>query len=559
MAEHNNQQFSEGGDNPAQAAQQIAKAAKQATAAASKAASVGSGAASGASSAASGAAASAAAANATANASAAAVNASVQAGQAAANVAVGTATGGPWGAILAAAWSMRHTLFKILICICLGLTFIITMIVSLPAIMFEYMKETGDTAGIYEAFEALSENVDFYAELGFEIAVEKAIEMIKGGDYDYDMSMSVLKDNGSKPTDRDICYILSAYSVSMEQKDATPAVFKTKLSAATDSMFTVTGEEKEEEHIKPLTYTVYKSVSLVVVTGKTQTGTINGVPQYRYTTATRTYYTPDKEETTTEPVTQTAYRQVTVELPVYTGTEITGTTTANYYEPNGTETLTPETEIIKYLECTISPLNKNAILASFGIDPAAQYGSYPITNAQAIDSMSYALMSTLFGRSSAGYYDVTADEDEITQIGKFPVPVTGSFTVTSGYGERIHPVKKIKSFHYGIDIAGAHHCKIISIADGTVVFAGMSDDTHIVKIRHTDENGKVFYSRYLHLADIYVTEGQTVTAKQVIGTEGGAEGELGAGVSTGPHLHFELRNENDIPYDPYDALFKPLS
>ena len=54
-------------------------------------------------------------------------------GQAAGQMA--KAAGGPWGAVLSAAWSMRHSLFKVLICICLALLILITMVVSLPSIV----------------------------------------------------------------------------------------------------------------------------------------------------------------------------------------------------------------------------------------------------------------------------------------------------------------------------------------------------------------------------------------------------------------------------------------
>jgi len=570
MAEQGNQQLGDGGDNPTEAAKQIAKAAKQAANAATKASSVGSSAASAGANAASAAAASAGAnvagsvANATANAAAAAVSASATAGTAAAEIATGTAAGGPWGAIIAAAFALRHTLFKILIFTCVCLLFLIIMIVNLPSIMFDYIfgggntKDPGQPVGIYQAYEGLTDTVQSYVTTGHDNAMDQVKKLISDGGYDYDMSMAALIDNGSDTTDDDICYILSAYSVSKGQKDATTAELQSKLDAAKDALFTVTSVEKTEEKVTPLTYTVYKPVSIMVVTNKTQTGTINGIPQYRYTTATKTYYLVDKQETTTEPITRDAYRSVSLDLPVYSGSTITGTTTSSdYYEINGTETLTPVTETVKYLECTISPLNKDAILAAFGIDPNATYGNYSITNAQAIENMSYALKSTLFGQANAGgVVNVTADDGVITQTAKFPVPVTGSFTITSRYGERIDPNTGQPAFHYGIDIAGAHHCQIIAIADGTVVYAGLSSgNLNIVKIEHTDANGNVFYSRYLHLADIYVTEGQTVTAKQVIGTEGGAKGEIGAGDSTGPHLHFELLNASGDAYDPYVSLF----
>ena len=94
MAEQNKTQMGDGADNYGQAAGQMAKAAKQlGQKAAKQAAAKG--------------------VEATANAATAAVQASVQGGKAAAEIAAGTAAGGPWGAILSAAWAMRHTLFKI--------------------------------------------------------------------------------------------------------------------------------------------------------------------------------------------------------------------------------------------------------------------------------------------------------------------------------------------------------------------------------------------------------------------------------------------------------------
>ena len=63
------------------------------------------------------------------------VSGGVKAGQAVAGIAKGAASGGPWGAVAAAAWSMRHTLFKLLVCTALFFLFIIMVIVSLPSIV----------------------------------------------------------------------------------------------------------------------------------------------------------------------------------------------------------------------------------------------------------------------------------------------------------------------------------------------------------------------------------------------------------------------------------------
>lgn len=116
MAEPDKRQVGEGSDNYGEAAKQMANAAKQVGKESAKQAA-------------------AAGTKAVANASAAVVQASVEGGKAAAQIAAGTAAGGPWGAILSAAWALRHTLFKVLVCICLFFLLIIVMIVSLPSII----------------------------------------------------------------------------------------------------------------------------------------------------------------------------------------------------------------------------------------------------------------------------------------------------------------------------------------------------------------------------------------------------------------------------------------
>jgi len=137
MAEQDKQQIGDGSDNFSQAAQKTAEAAKQISRSAAETTAK-------------------AGAEATANAAAATVKASVEGGKAVAEIAAGTAAGGPWGAILSAAWAMRHTLFKVLICIAMVLVFFITAIVSLPSIAFNNIFHTDpdtvdyDSGDIYE-------------------------------------------------------------------------------------------------------------------------------------------------------------------------------------------------------------------------------------------------------------------------------------------------------------------------------------------------------------------------------------------------------------------------
>lgn len=120
-------------------------------------------------------------------------------------------------------------------------------------------------------------------------------------------------------------------------------------------------------------------------------------------------------------------------------------------------------------------------------------------------------------------------------------PCSGA--VTSYFGMRTHPVTGEElSFHTGIDIQGAHHQPIVSAADGIVIDTNTAVNGYgnYVKIKHTVQ-GITFYTFYAHLSSIGVSTGQSVLEGQTIGLEGGANGDNNPGVSTGHHLHFEIR------------------
>lgn len=244
MAEPDKQYTGDGSDNYADAARKTAEAAKQiGQASAQKAAAAGGEAA------AKGA---AAGVEATANAAAATVKAGVEGGKAVAEIATGTAAGGPWGAVIAAAWAMRHTLFKVLVTICLCLLFIIVMIVSLPSIIFNYIFRTdpatvpaSSPTEIFEIYEEMSSVVSGCVMGGYDYARSEVERIIADGGYDHDLSMEATIDYGHVSADYDICYILAAYSASMEQKGTTKDDLKSKLDAVASRMFSVTYEVKE--------------------------------------------------------------------------------------------------------------------------------------------------------------------------------------------------------------------------------------------------------------------------------------------------------------------------
>ena len=155
------QQFGDGQDNYLQGAQKLGEAAKRAGAASGKGAATAAG-------------------EATANAAAASMRAGIEGGKAAAGIAAGTAAGGPWGAVLSAAWSMRHTLFKVLVFFCLLLLFIVIMVVALPSIVtnniFHLDPNTVDPSGPTELtanFDDLSATVSACIQNGYDAALAR--------------------------------------------------------------------------------------------------------------------------------------------------------------------------------------------------------------------------------------------------------------------------------------------------------------------------------------------------------------------------------------------------
>lgn len=128
---------------------------------------------------------------------------------------------------------------------------------------------------------------------------------------------------------------------------------------------------------------------------------------------------------------------------------------------------------------------------------------------------------------------------------EYILPINTDYTITSEYDVREHPVTgEANVMHYGIDIAADWKSDVLSIADGTVTFAGENGGYgYCIEIEHVI-NGEKVYSFYAHLFEINVAVGDTVTQGQTIGLLGGMPGTDGAGTSTGPHLHLEIRKQS---------------
>lgn len=189
-------------------------------------------------------------AEATANAAAHTVKAGVKTGKAVSEIAAGTAAGGPVGAIISAAWSMRHTLFKILICICLAVLLIIVTVVAIPDILIHNIKnvfapDEKPSSAVQASYMDLVAIVTASMEQGHRCADAEIERIISDGGYDRDLSLENVVDLSVCAKEHDICYILAAYSVAAEANDVSRENLVYRLNQATDRMFPVSYEVRE--------------------------------------------------------------------------------------------------------------------------------------------------------------------------------------------------------------------------------------------------------------------------------------------------------------------------
>ena len=120
--------------------------------------------------------------------------------------------------------------------------------------------------------------------------------------------------------------------------------------------------------------------------------------------------------------------------------------------------------------------------------------------------------------------------------------------ITSLFGPRLDPIHDKKRFHEGIDFDAPYGSFVVAAASGSVVFANWhKGHGRSVVIDH----GNGLVTRYAHLSQIIALPKSSVSAGEKIGRVGNS------GRSTGPHLHFEILQDN-IPLDPLIWLEKAV-
>lgn len=116
--------------------------------------------------------------------------------------------------------------------------------------------------------------------------------------------------------------------------------------------------------------------------------------------------------------------------------------------------------------------------------------------------------------------------------GSMTWPCPSSSTISSYYGNRLHPILKKYKMHTGIDISAKQGVSIVAANKGTVIMSGwQSGYGYTVVVDH----GGGITTLYAHCSKLLVKVGQSVSAGETIAKVGST------GMSTGPHLHFEVR------------------
>ena len=115
-----------------------------------------------------------------------------------------------------------------------------------------------------------------------------------------------------------------------------------------------------------------------------------------------------------------------------------------------------------------------------------------------------------------------------------PITPLASGTLTSAYGERIHPIDGTREFHSGVDIAAPLGTELVAVYDGEVIEVGENDRIgKYVCLLHKD-GVEILYG---HCSDIFVEPGVKVCAGESVAAVGST------GVSTGSHVHIAVSKD----------------
>lgn len=138
-------------------------------------------------------------------------------------------------------------------------------------------------------------------------------------------------------------------------------------------------------------------------------------------------------------------------------------------------------------------------------------------------------------------------EDELKNMPSIS-PVNGN--LISGFGNRRHPVSGRIKFHDGLDFACPSGTPLYASGNGVIEAVGYTQNGYGLNVNIDHQNG--YHTKYAHMSKAVVENGQRIKRGQLIGYSGNT------GLSTGPHLHYEVHYQG-VKVDPVDFFYKNLS
>lgn len=175
------------------------------------------------------------------------------------------------------------------------------------------------------------------------------------------------------------------------------------------------------------------------------------------------------------------------------------------------------------------------------------FSRQPSAPSQFVSPTSIPIPAPQTSSISPDYYDLTRRPVEQTNIPQtaFIFPLTIPSPITSLFGWRLHPISGEYRFHAGTDLGAPQGTPVIAAVSGEVATADYLGGYGLaVIIRHNEGTQESLYG---HLSAVFVKPGDLVNQGTVIGSVGST------GFSTGPHLHFEWRQQTPNGWVAVDA------
>jgi murein DD-endopeptidase MepM/ murein hydrolase activator NlpD len=190
---------------------------------------------------------------------------------------------------------------------------------------------------------------------------------------------------------------------------------------------------------------------------------------------------------------------------------------------------------------------------SAGGSAPAYSGGYSSVSVGPVSLSSFGIR--LSGRSTPSgrdYYNLTSRPPAKLGNGNIGMlfPLSVPAVITSAFGWRIHPISGESRFHSGTDIGADQGTPVLAAFAGKVQLADFMGGYGLaVVLQHNKGTEETLYG---HLSELFVKPGETVKQGEVIGRVGST------GFSTGPHLHFEFRQQSPdgswVTMDPGQTL-----